>query len=101
MPVIAGFDQLVSVPEEQVTDKIRRRVVSGEQGTMVYWTIKAGGHGPAHQYPHEQVVWMGKGPMGFRIGHQNRTMKPGEVAGVPAAVERESSFPDESQALAF
>ena len=29
MPVIAGFDQLASVPEEQITDKIRRRV-----GTM-------------------------------------------------------------------
>jgi hypothetical protein len=29
MPVIAGFDQLASVPEEQITDKIQRRVVSG------------------------------------------------------------------------
>ena len=37
MPVIAGFDKLASVPEEQITDKIRRRVVSGTQGTMVYW----------------------------------------------------------------
>jgi hypothetical protein len=33
MPVIAGFDKLASVPEEQITDKIRRRVVSGNQGT--------------------------------------------------------------------
>jgi hypothetical protein len=41
MPVIAGFDKLASVPEEQITDKIRRRVVSGKQGTMVYWRMKA------------------------------------------------------------
>jgi hypothetical protein len=33
MPVIAGFDNLTSVPEEQITGKIRRRVVSGEHGT--------------------------------------------------------------------
>jgi hypothetical protein len=33
MPIIAGFDKLASVPEEQITDKIRRRVVSGKQGT--------------------------------------------------------------------
>ena len=28
MPIIAGFDQLASVPEERITDKI-----SGKQGT--------------------------------------------------------------------
>ena len=44
MPVIVGFDKLTSVPEEQITDKILRRVVSGEQGTMVHWRIKAGAH---------------------------------------------------------
>jgi hypothetical protein len=42
MPVIAGFDKLVSVPEEQITDKIQRRVISGKQGTMVYWRNKGG-----------------------------------------------------------
>ena len=44
MPVIAGFDKLASVPEEQINDKIWRRVVSGTQGTMVYWRMKAGAH---------------------------------------------------------
>ena len=47
MPVIAGFDKLASVPEEQITDKIRRRIVSGKQGTMVYWTVKAGARAAA------------------------------------------------------
>jgi hypothetical protein len=42
MPIIAGFDQLASVPEEQITEKIGRRVISGKQGTMVYWRMKAG-----------------------------------------------------------
>src|SRR6266436_8418809 len=75
MPVIAGFDTLASVPEEQITDKIRRRVVSGKQGTMVYWSIKAGAHAAAHRHPHEQFVWMIKGTMDFRIGNEKRTMK--------------------------
>ena len=69
MPVIAGFDKLASVPEEQITDKIRRRVVSGTQGTMVYWRMKAGAHAGAHKHPHEQFVWMVKGTMDFRIGN--------------------------------
>jgi hypothetical protein len=28
MPVVAGFDKLASVPEEQITDKIGHRVMS-------------------------------------------------------------------------
>jgi len=57
MPIIEGFDKLASVPEEQITDKIGRRVISGKQGTMVYWRMKAGAHAAAHQHPHEQFVW--------------------------------------------
>jgi hypothetical protein len=42
MPIVAGFDQLASVPEEQITEKIGRRVISGKQGTLVYWRMTAG-----------------------------------------------------------
>jgi quercetin dioxygenase-like cupin family protein len=101
MPVIAGFDKLASVPEEQITDKIRRRVVSGEQGTMVYWRIKAGAHAAAHKHPHEQFVWMVKGTMDFRIGDEKRTMKPGDVAVIPGGVEHEGYFPEDSEAIDF
>jgi quercetin dioxygenase-like cupin family protein len=89
MPVIAGFDQLASVPEEFITDKIRRRVVSGKQGTMVYWTVKAGAQVAAHKHPHEQFVWMIKGTMDFRIGDEKRTMKAGDVAVILGGIEHE------------
>jgi hypothetical protein len=56
MPVITGFDKLASVPEEQITEKIGRRVISGKQGTMVYWRMKAGAHAAAHQHPQESVL---------------------------------------------
>jgi quercetin dioxygenase-like cupin family protein len=65
MPVIAGFDKLASVLEEQITDKIQRRVISGQQGTMVYWRIRAGAHVAAHKHPHEQFVWMSKAQWNF------------------------------------
>ena len=97
MPVIAGFDKLASVPEEQITDKIRRRVVSGKQGTMVYWRMKEA----AHEHPHEQFVWMVKGSMDFRIGNEKRTMKPGDVAVIPGGVEHEGYFPEDSEAIDF
>jgi hypothetical protein len=69
MPVITGFDKLASVTEEQITDKIGRRVISGNQGTMVYWSMKAGAHAAAHQHPQDQFVWVIKG---LRIGAEER-----------------------------
>jgi len=101
MPVIAGFDKLESVLQEQITDKIRRRVVSGKQGTMVYWSIKAGARAAAHKHPHEQFVWMVKGTMDLRIGDEKRTMKPGDVAVIRGGVEHEVYFPEDSQLIDF
>jgi unsaturated pyranuronate lyase len=101
MPVIAGFDKLASVPEEQITEKIRRRVVSGTQGTMVYWRMKAGAHAAAHKHPHEQFVWMIKGTMDFRIGNEKRTMKPGDVAVITGGVEHEGYFTEDSEVIDF
>ena len=92
MPIIAGFDKLASVPEEQITDKIQRRVVSGKQGTMVCWRIKAGAHAAAHKHPHEQFVWMVSGTMDFRIGSEKRTMKPGDVAVIPGGLSTKAIF---------
>jgi quercetin dioxygenase-like cupin family protein len=93
MPVITGFDKLASVPEEQITDKIGRRVISGKQGTMVYWRMKAGAHAAAHQHPQEQFVSVIKGAIGFRIGTEERTLKPGDIAVIPGGVEHEALFP--------
>ena len=101
MPVITGFDKLASVPEEQLTDKIRRRVVSGKQGTLVYWRMRAGAHAAAHMHPHEQFVWMISGAMEFRIGDEKRTMKPGDVAVIPGGVEHEIYFAEDSEVVDF
>jgi quercetin dioxygenase-like cupin family protein len=101
MPVIAGFEKLASVPDEQISDKISRRVMSGEQGMLVYWRMKAGAHAAAHKHPHEQIVWMLKGTMEFRIGNEKRSMRPGDVAIIPGGVEHEGYFPEDSEAIDF
>ena len=97
MPVITGFDQLASVPEEEITDKIRRRVVSGKQGTMVYWRMKAGAHAAAHKHPHEQFVWAISGSIRSRIRAETRTLKLGDVAVIPGGVEHETLFPEDTR----
>ena len=72
MPQLSGFAPLAALPEERITDKISRRIISGEQGMIVWWSIKAGAHAAAHSHPHEQIVWMLKGRMEFRIGSERK-----------------------------
>ncbi|MBV9111591.1 MAG: cupin domain-containing protein [Hyphomicrobiales bacterium] len=101
MPIIAGFDKLDSVPEERITDKIGRRVISGKQGTLVYWRMKAGSHATAHQHPHEQFAWMIKGSMEFRLGSEKRVVKPGDILVIPGGVEHEARFLEDSEVIDF
>ena len=96
MPIITGFDELASVAEEQITDKIGRRVISGKQGTMVYWRMKAGAHAAGHQHPQEQFVWVIKG-----IGGEERTVKPQDIAVIPGGVEHEAFFPEDTEVIDF
>jgi quercetin dioxygenase-like cupin family protein len=101
MPVIVGFDKLASVPEERITDKIGRRVISGKQGTLVYWRMKADAHVAAHKHPHEQFVWLMTGAIRLRIGTEKRTIVPGDVAVIPGGVEHEAFFPEDTEVIDF
>ena len=101
MPVIAEFDKLAAVPEEQITDKIGRRVISGRQGTMVCWRMKAGAHAAPHQHPHEQFVWVISGAISLRIGAEARTTKPGDIAVIPGGVEHAAFFPEDTEVIDF
>jgi quercetin dioxygenase-like cupin family protein len=101
MSIITGYDKLASVPEEQVNDKIGRRVISGKQGMLVYWRIKAGAHAGAHKHPHEQFVWMLKGRAEFRLDTEKRTVKPGDILVIPGGVEHEAHFPEDTEVIDF
>jgi quercetin dioxygenase-like cupin family protein len=96
---MSGFGELDKVAPEQINDKISRRVVAGKQGMMVWWTIKAGAHAAAHHHPHEQIVWMLKGRMDFRIGTERRSMVAGDIAVIPGGVEHEGFFPEDTEVV--
>ncbi len=99
MPVLQGFTELAALPVERVSDKISRRILSGEQGMVVWWTMKAGAHAAAHKHPHEQIVYMLTGRMDFRIGNEKRAMGPGDVAVIPGGVEHEGFFPEDTEVI--
>ena len=101
MPVVTGYEKLASVPDEKIGDKITRKVMSGKQGMLVWWRMKAGAHAAAHQHPHEQIVYMISGQMDFRIGDEKRSMRAGDVAIIPGGVEHEAFFPEDTEVVDF
>ena len=101
MPVITGHDTLASIPEERISDKISRKVMSGKQGMMVWWRFQAGTHAGAHRHPHEQFTWMLSGRMELRIGEERRSMARGDIAVIPGGVEHEAFFPEDTEVLDF
>ena len=76
MPMVKGFESLENLPEEKITDKISRRVLTGEKEMIVWWSMKAGAHAAAHSHPHEQVFWILSGKMDFRLGSERRMCGP-------------------------
>jgi hypothetical protein len=57
---------LISNDPEIPRDEIllsSRRILSGDQGMIVWWSIGAGVHVEPHTHANEQIVWMLKGKM--------------------------------------
>jgi quercetin dioxygenase-like cupin family protein len=99
MPKLAGFASFAALPEEQVTDKISRKIIAGDQGMMVWWSMKAGAHATPHKHPNEQIAWMLKGKMEFRLGDERRTCGPGDLVVIPGGVEHEAFFPEDTEVI--
>ena len=72
MTKLIGFSRFADLVEEQISEKISRRILSGDQGMVVWWSIGAGVHVEPHSHPNEQIVWMLKGKMEFRLGSEQR-----------------------------
>lgn len=99
MSSMNGFHVLGELREEEVTDKISRRVLIGDRAMIVWWSMKAGAHAAAHRHPYEQMFWMISGRMDFRLGTERRTCGPGDIAVIPSGVEHEAWFLEDTEVV--
>jgi quercetin dioxygenase-like cupin family protein len=99
MPKLSGYASLAALPEERISDKISRKIAAGDKEMIVWWSMKAGAHASPHKHPHEQIAWMLKGKMEFRLGNERRTCGAGDVVVIPGGVEHEAYFPEDSEVI--
>jgi hypothetical protein len=57
MPTLVGFGTFAALPEEQISEKVSRRILSGHQEMIVWWSIAAEVHVEPHSHANEQIVW--------------------------------------------
>jgi quercetin dioxygenase-like cupin family protein len=96
MPTLVGFGAFAALPQEQISEKISRRILSGDQGMIVWWSIGAVVHVEPHSHANEQIVWMLTGKMEFRLGAEQRVCGRGDVVVIPSGVEHEAWFREDT-----
>jgi quercetin dioxygenase-like cupin family protein len=101
MSKLASFGTFADLREEQLSEKISRRILSGSQGMIVWWSIRAGVHVEPHSHTNEQIVWMLKGKMEFRLGSEQRVCSGGDVVVIPGDTEHEAWFREDTEVIDF
>src|SRR5947209_12961115 len=76
MPRLVGFGTFAGLREEKISEKISRRILSGDQGMIEWWSIGASVHVEPHSHANEQIVWMLKGD-GVPPGQRTADLRPG------------------------
>jgi quercetin dioxygenase-like cupin family protein len=101
MTNLMGFGTFAALPDEQLSEKISRRILSGSQGMVVWWSIGAGVHVEPHSHANEQIVWMLMGKMEFRLGSEQRVCSQGDVVVIPGGTEHEAWFREDTEVIDF
>ena len=76
-----------SVPSEEVTPSMHRKIVSGEKLMIARLKFKDGFEVPLHHHVHEQVTQVISGQMRFWLGEnkeQVMDLYPGDVIVIPS-----------------
>src|SRR5881392_1088583 len=68
---------------------------------IVWWSIGAGVHVEPHSHANEQIVWMLKGRMEFRLGSEQRVCGPGDVVVISGGTEHEAWFREDTEVIDF
>jgi quercetin dioxygenase-like cupin family protein len=94
-----GYATLAGLPDEQIGDKISRKILAGDKSMVVFWKMRAGAHAKLHQHPHEQIFWMLSGRMEFTLAGEKRTCVAGDLAVIPGNTPHEAFFPEDTEVI--
>jgi len=75
------------IPEEKVTDKLSRKLITGKKVMLAQIFLKKGCIVPPHSHESEQMTYILKGSLRLRLPDKEVTLNEGEVLHIPSSVE--------------
>ena len=75
-----------SMPTEQLSERIGRRMITGDRMMLAHIYLKKGAVVPRHQHENEQITYVLDGALRFRLGEdgaQQVDVRSGEVLTIP------------------
>lgn len=86
MPLI---DRDSARPVEMFPGVVRRTLTDGDRMMLIEVRMDAGAVVPTHSHPHEQTGYLVSGRGRFRLGDEERELRPGDTWLVPGGVPHE------------
>ncbi len=83
-----SFISLNTIPDNEIFPGFTAKIIHSETEnlTLVYVTVKAGTHLPAHGHPQEQITNVLAGQLELTVGDQTQVLEPGLVGTIPPHV---------------
>src|SRR4051812_41766575 len=84
------------IPLEQVNDTMTRKLVTGEREMVTQIFMKKGCFVPTHSHESEQVTFVLKGALKFRLSGREIVVREGEVLVIPSWLEHSAEAMEET-----
>src|SRR2546425_12633298 len=82
----------VDMPKEEVSERLSRRLITGDRVMLAHVYLKKGCVVPKHSHENEQFTYILEGALKFFVGEHGRevVVRAGEVLHLPAHVPHEA-----------
>ncbi len=84
------------VRKETISDAITRQMIYGENTMIARLEIKKGAVVPEHNHESEQITWITRGMLKFKINGKDIYVKEGESLIIPSNVKHEAIAMDDT-----
>jgi unsaturated pyranuronate lyase len=77
------------LPFESINPSIDRKFITTDRITLAHFELKRGGVVPRHAHENEQISWIVKGALKFKVDGDEMVVSAGEVLQIPGGVAHE------------
>ena len=89
------FFTVKELPATEMLPGVLRRSVYLDNVMVTFFEFEPGSTVPEHSHPHEQITYVAKGAMRFRLGEETQVVRAGDGVCIPSGVVHEAIILDE------